>query len=589
MKEMKGVAPAAIAIVIIVVVIAAAAAYLYLRPPEEEKLLREETVYMSGAQYGPAGHCNPIARFDLMNGDELIYESLFWWNRYTGDLEPWLAESYEWTDPCTLEITLHEEAHWRDGTPVTAEDVKYSLEAWDRHGVATEEWDAIESVDAVDEHTVRINLKEDYPYYLLVQSLLIPDFKVFPKERWSALEEEMGEEVITFSNLDGEEMNGSGPYNLYSESEDKIVLRRVEDWWGNDIWGTPAPKWAVHQMFATDELAGRAFKDGDTDWGNLGVLLYEEPRVETYDWVTVWDEVNPDGKIFPLTNCVWLMPNLGSEEHPEIGETWLRQAVAYAIDYDDIMDKAWEGVADRASPSFILEYVSVTEQYVDWDLIEDTYGARYIPHDPDKAIEILEAHCEGSVEEGWTWNEQEIGGWLIDDIEGWADVNIADEIIVSNLEDIGIYAETNFVDWDLYVERMEGVDFDWQNLVMAPLVSANSPHTELANLFTGTPGAWANWMDYTQSPNFETVGELITELGCTPIGSTESISIAHEIQSIVVPELPAIPVAFLIDFGYMSTQYWTGWPTVDNPYQAMTACWYDDAMFPVFMNLEPAE
>ena len=56
-------------------------------------------------------------------------EHLFNINWATGDFVYWLAESYEYNDEFTqLTIKTRPEAHWNDGTPFTAHDVKFSIE-----------------------------------------------------------------------------------------------------------------------------------------------------------------------------------------------------------------------------------------------------------------------------------------------------------------------------------------------------------------------------------------------------------------------------------------------------------------------------
>ncbi|HBB85619.1 MAG TPA: twin-arginine translocation pathway signal protein, partial [Sulfitobacter sp.] len=58
---------------------------------------------------------------------ELVYDRLM---RVGPDglPQPWAAESYDWKDGTTLEVTLRDGMEWHDGKPVTVEDVKFSFE-----------------------------------------------------------------------------------------------------------------------------------------------------------------------------------------------------------------------------------------------------------------------------------------------------------------------------------------------------------------------------------------------------------------------------------------------------------------------------
>lgn len=71
--------------------------------------------------------------FDILeNGtgmaQKLVYESLFRYNPDTEEIEPWLAESYEWANDegKTMRIKLRDNVYFSNGEKLTAEDVLYS-------------------------------------------------------------------------------------------------------------------------------------------------------------------------------------------------------------------------------------------------------------------------------------------------------------------------------------------------------------------------------------------------------------------------------------------------------------------------------
>jgi peptide/nickel transport system substrate-binding protein len=72
----------------------------------------------------------PIS-FDMLtygsgNAYQLVFEGLFDMNPVSGQIEPWLAESYEWLDDCTIRIKLKDDVYFSNGDKLTAEDVIYS-------------------------------------------------------------------------------------------------------------------------------------------------------------------------------------------------------------------------------------------------------------------------------------------------------------------------------------------------------------------------------------------------------------------------------------------------------------------------------
>lgn len=70
-------------------------------------------------------------------------------------LEPGIAETAEWIDPVTFEITVREGVTFWDGTPVTASDVAYSL---DRNRTPASQWYAsfalVSGIETPDDDTV---------------------------------------------------------------------------------------------------------------------------------------------------------------------------------------------------------------------------------------------------------------------------------------------------------------------------------------------------------------------------------------------------------------------------------------------------
>jgi peptide/nickel transport system substrate-binding protein len=107
---------------------------------------------------------------DVTDADFLMFSPLAETNEY-GDLVPRLAQSWE-RSADGLEWTYHlrRDVRWHDGVPVTAHDVKFTLELVGRP--ETEGY-SFESVTVVDEHTVtvrvsRFNLggyQDDIVYY----------------------------------------------------------------------------------------------------------------------------------------------------------------------------------------------------------------------------------------------------------------------------------------------------------------------------------------------------------------------------------------------------------------------------------------
>ena len=71
---------------------------------------------------------NPFSPSALQSVSGNFYETLVLSNNYTGEIQPWLAESYRWTeDLLTLTLNLRDYVYWNDGEKFTADDVFFTL------------------------------------------------------------------------------------------------------------------------------------------------------------------------------------------------------------------------------------------------------------------------------------------------------------------------------------------------------------------------------------------------------------------------------------------------------------------------------
>ena len=108
----------------------------------------------------------------------LIFDSLVRKDAHF-NLQPWIATSWETPDLLTYRFHLRTGVHFHNGQPLTAADVKYTLDTMRNGTVITAKAGAlahIDHVDAPDAATVVVHLKERVLMFLELMDISMPLF-----------------------------------------------------------------------------------------------------------------------------------------------------------------------------------------------------------------------------------------------------------------------------------------------------------------------------------------------------------------------------------------------------------------------------
>ncbi len=271
-------------------------------------------------------------------------------------LEPELAESWEIAaDGLSVTFNLRQNATFHDGSPVTANDVKWSFDrAVSIGGFPTFQMKAgaletPEQFVVVDDHTFRVDFLR--PDKLTMIDLAVPIPVILNSElvkQHVTDEDPWGAEWV--NNNDA----GSGAYKLaeYKPNE-RITLVRFEEWASGSL-----PAIAEVIVLNVPEAGNRRalLERGDID---INFDLSEKDLKELKDL----------GKFTiaatPIENCLYSVdmhanPELNGQPNP-FGDVKVRQAVAYAVPYQAIADTAMYG---EAIPMFGAEAMEPTN--IDW-------------------------------------------------------------------------------------------------------------------------------------------------------------------------------------------------------------------------------
>jgi peptide/nickel transport system substrate-binding protein len=255
-------------------------------------------------------------------------------------LEPELAESWEMADDgMSVTFNLRKDATFHDGAAVTANDVKWSYDrAVSIGGFPSFQMKAgaLESPDqfeVVDDHTFRVKFLR--PDKLTMIDMAVPIPVIINSELVKPHltdEDPWGAEWLNSNDA------GGGAYTLKEfKPNERIVLERFDDWKSG-----PLPQIQEVIVLNVPEAGNRRalLEKGDID---INYDLSEKDQQELAEM----------GKFTmvstPIENCLYSVdmhsnPQLKGEDNP-LADVKVRQAVAYAMPYDAIMETALYGQA----------------------------------------------------------------------------------------------------------------------------------------------------------------------------------------------------------------------------------------------------
>jgi len=244
-----------------------------------------------------------------------IYDTLFRVSLDGNEPEPRLAESYEIGDGgLSYTFRLRKDATFHDGTPIKASDVVFSAKLYEQSKYQNATVAGMESVEATDDYTVVFKTASLYsPFLESVMGMHVAS-EAYHK---SASAEDFANKPV-----------GSGPYKFMShEAGNKIVLEAYEDYY----LGAPPIKNITYRVIADDTTVAVGLQTGEVDFASISESSYA--TLSGKEGVTI-DKYNMSRFGFVSVN----------HEKSPYSETKFRQAIAYAIDRENLVELALDGL-----------------------------------------------------------------------------------------------------------------------------------------------------------------------------------------------------------------------------------------------------
>lgn len=313
-----------------------------------------------------------------------------------GGFIPAVASDYIISDDAkTYTFTLRDGITFHDGTPVTIEDVKYSIDRYaEIQGESSAFSSLVDSVEVQDDKTLVVNLKESYSEFLPMMTIAI-----IPKSN----EDPAGNPI------------GTGPFKYVSYTPGQnLELEKYDGYWQE---GVPS----------LDSVEFKFIADVDTAFvelqaGTIDILKY----LTSAQAETLGDDYNIVQGSMNLVHAMYL-----NSAYEPLSKTEVRQALCYAVDRDAINNFIFGGKSHIIGSHMIPAMSKYYEPEA-----ETVYS-----YDPEKAKELL---ADAGYADGFDLE--------ITVPSSYSQHVDSAQIIADELSQVGINVTLNQVEWSTWLQ-----------------------------------------------------------------------------------------------------------------------------------------
>ena len=268
-----------------------------------------------------------------------IFDTLVTVDPETNEVVPQIAESWEQTDDQTYVFKIREGIKFHDGSDLTAEDVKFSLDRARNSAAVSYIVNFIEEVTVDDDHTVTV--KTTAPYAPTLRTLAITFAAIVPKAVVEADENAFIQNPV-----------GSGPYKFVEWNHgDHVTLKAFDDYYA----GKPETENLIMKVIPETSQRTIALETGEVDLA-YDLAVNDIPKVNSDDKLTVYE--------IPSLTCWYVSMNMNKKpfDNPKV-----REAMSMAIDRQTIIDTINAGSGQTAdaiiAPAVFGYYSTGVKEY----------------------------------------------------------------------------------------------------------------------------------------------------------------------------------------------------------------------------------
>ena len=543
------------------------------------ELPRNETLYFGGLQWGNVNAWNPVGAnqnnfaiaANAAGSRTVMFETLYMYDFLTGELKPLLADGdYEWNEDMTeLTVKIKDAAKWSDGTPVTAKDVAQTFETSKAigNGTATTYGAYIDEIEAKDDKTAVFHLatEDGAPKNPLLVLDYLGGVYVAQAAWLETLAERNGNDATAMLNDKAEDAVYSGPYCRLYDDDQKVVLVRDDNYWGQDasMWGSlPVPKYLAHAMYADNAASETAFKAGQIDVNQQFIPNVQDLWLKEKLPISTFYDEEPYGVCLTMPTAWYNMNIPVIKENPA-----LRKAIALAVDYPSIIANAMT----NQSPSFedvprsLMNPTDGEQALYDHDAVKDLQWAG---NDIEGAKALLdEAGLVDTDGDGYReWNGEKISLNACCP-NGWTDWQAAMEIVADAGEKIGVEIVTLYPEWSIYQTVYTDPDqTEYKIFMQSPNAAApSSPWARcmalMSSQYVGVQNNWSG--NFGQYVNEE--ADAILEKIPTVTDKEELVKLYTDLTKIYLTDVPSFSLMYRpAAFDAVNETVWTNFPSADD-------------------------
>jgi peptide/nickel transport system substrate-binding protein len=397
---------------------------------------------------------------------DLVMQSLGDYDPRTLKLRGVLAEAWQY-DPngLWLRARINPRARFSDGTPVTAEDVRWTFHDFIKNPEIEAErdrsiMDPIVKVEALSAEVVEFTFKE--PFFSNMDLALT--MFVLPKHFYGRF---TPAELNQSTGL----LMGSGPFKLGSLDPNRqwsppapVVLVRNEQYWG----GSRPPLDVVRFKAINDELARLTeYKNGQADMVTPSSPQFVSAQQDA-EWVKTNQNLNWVNMRSGRSGIIWNCGPRNGKLTP-FSDVRVRVAMTHLLDRERMIKDIWKGIGVVANGFFNPGTMGYDPDLKPW------------PYDPVRARELL-AQAGWKDRDGNRVLEDEKGNEFVFELTYFGGGEIAERIakfVVDSCAAAGIRCTLRQMDWSVGEPVRSRRDFD----AMLMGWGANAPESDPKQIF----------------------------------------------------------------------------------------------------------